>query len=93
MKNEGLGTLTPKRLLCQEGPESRFVGKEGSITIVTLNWQVVASPATIQHVGNAGKVLFPQHKITTNNITVRQRSPTAVSQADEERKSHKYSQH
>lgn len=72
VKNEGLETLAPKRLLFQEGSESRFVGKEGNISIFILNWQLLASPATIQHVGSARKVLFPQHMITTKNITVRQ---------------------
>jgi len=51
------------------------------------------SPATVELVGNAREALFPQHTITTKNITVRQRSRTALSQADTERKSHKLQQY
>lgn len=68
------GALAPKRLLFQEGPESRFVEEEGSITIFTLNWQLVASLSTIQHVGNARKVLFPQHTINTKNYSKTKKS-------------------
>lgn len=90
-----LKTLTPKRFSCdsRKDPNPDLWGREGSITISTLNWQLVVSSATVQHVGNARKVLFPQHMLTTKNITVRQKRPAAVSQADTERKSHKHLQH